>query len=204
MTFWETIVSGEYVMFALAAILIAVVVIWWARTAWLLSLRKRNIALMHRIRDYVVEGDIENSISLCSGTNLPGARVVESGLKMIGSTLPEIKKAMDHEQSRQQYSLRRGNIWLKALAIIAPLAGCAGTLAGACHHLHQLALSPEGTDPAAACGAIAPTIITTIAGLGVGIIAIIAGTSLEAMGRKAEDEICDLEDELIDILNTPV
>ena len=203
MTFWETIERGEYVMFALAVIVIAGIVILWVRAGQLKRGGKRSSMMMQRVRDHVVEGDIDNARQICSATTIPEGKVVESGLNHIGSPLPVVKAAMAETASIEKSKMSAGARWLYTFAVVSPLLGLGGTLVGIIDRLRDLGEAGETVDTSMVCGAIAPTIVTTVAGLGVGILAIIFLTILEGTIASAGIKLDTTAKELEDLLNQP-
>ena len=65
MTFWETVERGEYIMIALAVIFILIVCIWIICSTRLTKQNKSYTIFMQKVRDFVVEGDIENATGVC-------------------------------------------------------------------------------------------------------------------------------------------
>lgn len=203
MTFRDALAGGEYVLIAEAVIFVAVVIIWWARGVKVSKGSKSYGGLMQRLRDNVMEGDIENAIQLCDSVSNPGAYVVGAGVRRIGAPMPEIREAM-HEASELEYQkMQKGAGWLRTLAVIAPLAGLGGTLVGIIDKLQDLASQGAAADMARLCGETAPTIITTVAGLGTGIFALIAFACLEGRINKSRTRLQKLAMEFTDLLNEP-
>lgn len=203
MTFWQTVERGEYVMIALAVILILIVCIWWVRSVKLFRERKTYPILMQRVRDHVVEGDLENARQQCEAHPSAGARVVEVGLSRIGEPITEVVISMNERGNIEKSSMQRGCRWLKALAVISPLLGLGGTLVGVIDRLRDLGENANDVDLASLCGALSPTIVTTVAGLGVGIFALIALTALEARVDSSKRNLDQLALEFTDLLNEP-
>lgn len=203
MTVWETICSGEFVMLGLAAIFVAVAVIWLSRVIFLRKQNNTYPGLMQRIRDHVVEGDIENARSQCHSVSSPGARVIDAGLARVGHTMSEVTSAMHQETDIEKNKLRRGQRWLKFFAVVSPLAGLGGTLVGITYRLRDLGLSDTPVDTSMVCAAIAPAVVTTVAGLITGIFSLIAYTSLDASLASSERKIDELSVEFNDLLNEP-
>lgn len=203
MTFWETVERGEYVMIALAVILIVVVIILWARCTLLRKWGKTYGPLMARLRDQVTEGDIDNARQLCSHTPSPGAAVLEAGLKHVGDPMPEIRSAMQTRLELEKPRIEKGVIWLQALAVISPLLGLGGTLVGVIDRLRDLGESPVPVDIGTVCSQIAPTIVTTVAGLSVGICALLAMAILNSCINGSKTRIDGLSAEFADLLNEP-
>lgn len=203
MTFWETVQGGEYVMIALAVLFITCICVWAANSTRLGSYNKKYPDFMHRLRDLVVEGDIDNARQLCETSVTPGARVLGTGLKLMGKPMTDLTSAMQDVAALEKESMNSGLGWLKAMAVISPLLGLGGSLVGVIDHLRNLAEINAPIEINTLCGAIAPTIVTTVAGLGVGIFAIVAYSCLESRIDSSRLRISQLTIEFTDLLNEP-
>lgn len=203
MTVWEAIQRGEYVMLALGALFIVVLIIWWAKAASLSRDRKTYPPMMQRIRDHVMEGDVENARNLCAATGTPGASVIESGLGRIGQPIIDVRQSMQDVGNLEKNNMAKGMAWLKFIAVAAPLLGLGGSLTGIIDRLRDLGETATPVDIADVCMALAPTFVTTVAGLVVGIFALLAMTGLDSCIRKSRKAIDALEIEFIDMLNEP-
>lgn len=203
MTFWETVERGEYVMIALAVILIVIICIWWARAAVLGKESSSYPSLMQRLRDHITEGDLDNARNLCQASKSAGAKVIDTGVKYIGHPMLQLKSAMADVASIEKDSMGKGSIWLRAFAIISPLLGLGGTLVGIIDRLRDMGEMGGIADASVISAQIAPTIVTTVAGLGVGIFAIIAYTALDSKVENAKNKLDHLAVEFSDLLNEP-
>lgn len=203
MTFWETIERGEYVMFALAVIFIIITVIWCVRVCRLGKYNKSYPDLMQRVRDHVTEGDVENARQLCEVVITPGARMICAGVSRIGTPIHEVKTSMAEVADIEKEKMTAGAYWLKILAIVAPLIGLGGTLTGMVDRLRDLGEGVNPVDTAMVCDALAPTIVTTVAGLGVGVFSLIALACLEATIRSSRIRLDEVAVEFINLLNEP-
>lgn len=203
MTFWETVESGEYVMIGLAVIMIAIALVWLVKGLRILKEKKISMELMPAVRDNVLEGDIETANRICMSKSTSGAKVIEAGLNKLGKSMPEVEAKMQKVQKTEMAEMRNGLEWLRLLAVVSPLIGLGGTLVGMTDHLRDLGNSEVPVDFAILCSSIAPTIVTTVAGIITGIFALIALTSLEAQITSASHGIDRLSSEFIDLLNEP-
>lgn len=203
MTFWETIERGEYVMFALAVLLLISIIIFWVRAVSLNKQRKSYPSLMQRIRDYVVEGDVDNARQMCGVINTAGARVLDAGLGSIGEQMSEVKTSMDGVAAIEKEGMNKGLLWLKAFALISPLLGLGGTLVGITDRLRDIGDSENPVNSNAICLALAPTIVTTVAGLVVGVLIIIVISCLESIIISSKRNLDNLKIEFTDLLNEP-
>lgn len=203
MTFWETVERGEYVMIALAVLFILSVCVWWVCTAKLNRQRKTYPVIMYRMKDHITEGDIENAQKFCQSLSSPGARVISVGLTRIGKPMSEITADLQAVSNIEKEEMAKGSRWLWAIAVISPLLGLGGTLVGIIDRLRDLGEIGAYVDLSMICGAISPTIVTTVAGLGVGIFSLIAYTFLEAAIDSSRRDLDKVAVDFIDILNTP-
>lgn len=203
MTVWETIQRGEYVMFALAVALIVAVCICWVRCVVLSRKMKGYVPLMHRVRDHVVEGDLENAARICNVTDSPGARVIESGISRIGQPMQEVTLSMKQRGDLEKENMRKGTGWLKCIAVISPLLGLGGTLVGMIDRLRDLGESTVEVTTGMVCAALSPTIVTTVAGLCVGILSLILLTGLESRIEASKRRLDALSLEFTSLLNQP-
>ena len=203
MTFWETVERGEYVMIALAVLLIFIILIWCIKTARLRKSRKTYPALLQRIRDHVTEGDLENAQLFSQAFSSPGAKIVSVGLRGIGKPIAEISSDIEMAGEIEKGEMNGGARWLSTIAVISPLLGLGGTLVGIIDRLRDLGEMGLLVDMSMLCHAIAPTIVTTVAGLGVGIFSLIAYTCLESSIDISRRDLDKVKADFIDLLNTP-
>lgn len=203
MTVWDTIERGEYVMFALAALLLLAVAILWVRCMTMRKIDRSYPGLMQRLRDHVTEGDIENARQICEISDTPGSKVLCAGIGRIGHPLPEVKTAMGECGDYECRRFSKGIIWLRMIAVISPLLGLGGTLVGIIDRLRDLGGITEGVDISMVCAYLAPTIVTTVAGLVVGILALVALTCLDSRIMASRRKMEQLQHEFLDLLNEP-
>lgn len=203
MTFWEAVESGEYVLIALAVIFIISICIWWVRGARLRKDQKSYDGMMQRVRDHVVEGDIETARQICSVVSTPGANIVVWGLDHVGQPMERLEQGLREEVRIEKSGMTKGLRWLRAISVVSPLLGLGGTLTGMIHHLRDLGESGSQVSLAMICDSLAPTIITTVAGLGVGIFSLIAFTCLESAVETAGRKLDETAGEFIRLLDEP-
>ena len=204
MIFWNVIEAGTYIIIPLALLLIAALWIWLARVLKLRAESKPVAAFMQRIRDYVVEGDLENARQLCSLSVFPASKIINRGVNRIGSPISEVADAMNEQRDVEKIVLGKGIGWLAAIAVISPLLGAVGTLIGITYQFNEMTSDGVNFSFDVLSNALTQTLITFICGLGVGIIAIFFRTSLEGIRNKREQELCETSVEFLDLLNEPV
>ena len=65
LSFWSLVMDGGYIMIPLAVLLLVSIYIFIERCFALHRASKNDDTFMKRIRDYIMEGDIENAVNLC-------------------------------------------------------------------------------------------------------------------------------------------
>ena len=203
MTVWTTVERGEYIMIALAVIFVACIVIWWVRGASLRKERKSGRVLMQKVRDHIVDGDLENAMQVCKMSKVSGARIIESGINRIGKPMADVESAMKDAKDIEKERLARGARWLKTFAVMSPLLGLGGSLVGVIDRLRDLGEMGGAVDLSMICNQLAPTIVTTVAGLITGIFALVALTFLDASISVTSTRLDELSSQFKGLLHEP-
>ena len=138
------------------------------------NLRRRNIIdaeFLDRIRSHWNWKDIQLGLQLCASHDTSLARVLKTGLLRFGGKLDEIERAIEgagqHEASLLNSNLRV----LGAVANITPMMGLLGTVFGMIKAFNVISQSGTG-NPGLVASGISEALITTAAGMIVGIPAL--------------------------------
>ena len=138
------------------------------------NLRRRNIIdaeFLNRIRSHWNWKDIQLGLQLCASHDTSLARVLKTGLLRFGGKLDEIERAIEgagqHEASLLNSNLRV----LGAVANITPMMGLLGTVFGMIKAFNVISQSGTG-NPGLVASGISEALITTAAGMIVGIPAL--------------------------------
>ena len=181
---------GGWVMHALLACSILVVGMALERL-WAL---RRNAVIPRRFMRTVSEHwrkrEIPEVVSLCASTDVSIARVLRAGLLHFGEGLSRVEGAIEVAGDHEATLLRRNLSVLSALGNIATMMGLLGTVLGMIQSFDLIAQTGTG-DARVVAGGIFQALITTAAGLVVGIAAVAVHSYLR---RKVEILEIDLED----------
>ncbi|MBV51419.1 MAG: biopolymer transporter ExbB [Nitrospinae bacterium] len=138
------------------------------------NLRRKNIIdseFLERIRSHWNWKDIQLGLQLCTSHDTSLARVLKTGLLRFGGKLDEIERAIEgagqHEASLLNSNLRV----LGAVANITPMMGLLGTVFGMIKAFNVISQSGTG-NPGLVASGISEALITTAAGMIVGIPAL--------------------------------
>jgi biopolymer transport protein ExbB len=158
---------------------------------------------MNRIKDYIHDGKIDSALSLCQASEYPIARMVEKGISRLGRPLSDVNAAIENVGNLEVSRLEKGLPVLASVAGGAPMIGFLGTVIGMIQSFWQMANSGNNIEVSALAGGIYTALVTTVAGLIVGIIAYFAYNLLVS---KVEQVVFNIEArsmEFMDILNEP-
>ncbi len=141
-----------------------------------ISMRKKKIILpeITSILDNIKNGeDIRLAIAICDKHKGPFANIIRAGLE--NSELPreDIKEIMTDNGKQEVHKISKGLPILETIGGIAPLLGLLGTVIGILKVFNVIHMMGVGQAPAMA-GGISEALITTIAGLSIGIPTVVA------------------------------
>ncbi len=159
-----------------------------------------------RIREYMLMGNMTAAQALCRDKNTPIARMVEKGISRIGKPLSSIRVAIENEGKLELLQLEKNLATLATIAGAAPMIGFLGTVTGmiqAFYKLSTLTAAGGKVDPGMLAGGIYQALVTTAAGLTIGIIAFICYNFLVAQVEKVVYKMEATTVQFIDFLQEP-
>ncbi len=200
LSFWSLVMDGGYIMIPLALLLILTIYVFTERFIAINRASKEDSSFMNRIRDYVHEGDIDSAFNLCKRTDTPYARLIQKGLSRIGRPMNDVLVAIENTGNIEVAQLGKGFPWLSTTAAGAPMLGFLGTVVGMIQAFFSLASAGTSANITVLSSGIYQALVTTVAGLVVGIIALFAYNYLVARVNSLETKTM----EFMDLLNEPV
>ena len=152
------------------------------------------------IRKFVEEKNIDQAKKLCKNTDSPISRMIEKGLDRIDKPMTDISSAIENQGKLEIYKMDNKIANLATISGAAPMIGFLGTVIGMIIAFQKMARETT-VSPADLAGGIYTAMITTAAGLVVGIIAYI---SYNYLVNKVDKVIFQLEartTEFLDLLH---
>ena len=159
--------------------------------------------LMERVKSLVLNGDIVSARLLCGQTDTPIARMLEKGVSRIGSPLKNIEVSIENVGKIEIYNLEKNLSLLATVSGAAPMVGFLGTVTGMIQAFIAIAQEEGSVSPKLLSSGIYEAMITTAAGLIVGIIAYLAYNYLVAQVAKIVHKMEYTSVEFIDLLQEP-
>jgi biopolymer transport protein ExbB len=203
-SFFELALKGGWVMLPILLLSIIAVYIFFERYFAINKAAQIDTNFMNRIRDYIHDGKLENAQTLCASYNNPTARMIEKGIQRIGRPLADINGAIENTGKLEIYALEKGLPTLATVAGGAPMIGFLGTVMGMIRAFVDMASAGNNIDVSLLSRGIYTALITTVAGLIVGIVAYFAYNILVARVEKVINKLEVNTTEFLDLLNEPV
>ncbi len=199
----EMAVKGGWLMIPLLLLSIMAIYIFGER--WWAIRKSAQISpnFMNDIHDAIHQGRIEIALDLCRNSESPIARMIEKGIERIGRPLSDIQAAVENIGNVEVARLEKGLPMLATIAGGAPMIGFLGTVMGMIQAFFNMAQAGNNIDISLLSGGIYTAMVTTVAGLFVGILAYFGYNYLTA---RISDLIFKMESntiEFMDLLHEP-
>ena len=191
-------------MIPLLIISIIAVYIFIERLVTIRKASKEDKDFMDRIKDYITDGNIDSATKLCQKTNTPSARMIEKGISRLGKPMNDVLVAIENVGNIETNKLEKGFNMLATISGGAPMLGFLGTVMGMVQAFFDMANAGNNVDITVLSNGIYTAMITTVAGLVVGIVAYFAYnylvSKLDSVVQKMELKTM----EFMDLLNEPL
>ena len=201
---WDLTLAGGWLMIPLALLLVVSIYIFFERVFAINHVGKEdNKAFMQQIRDHIHAGRIEEAQKLCQATNSPYGRMIAKGVARIGRPMNDVLVAVENVGNMEVANLEKGFSWLAPTAAGAPMIGFLGTVTGMVQAFMALAKAGTSANVTILSQGIYEALVTTVAGLIVGIVAMFAYNYLTSRVSKVMNKLERSTMEFMDLLNEP-
>ena len=196
--------KGGWLMIPLVLLSIIAAYIFGERYMVLKKASKIDPNFMEQIKDQIYQGKVDSALRLCKSNDTPIARMIEKGISRIGRLLNDVNTAIENVGNLEISKLEKGLPTLASVAGGAPMIGFLGTVIGMIQAFYDMSMAGNNIDVSLLSNGIYTAMVTTVAGLIVGIFAYFGYNFLVA---RVEKVVYDLEaktSEFMDLLNEPV
>ncbi len=204
LNFWELTLKGGWIMVPLALLWLIAVYLFIERYWAIKKASRADVNFMNRIKEYIHDDKIESAMALCQAQNTPVARMIEKGIQRIGRPLSDVNAAVENVGNLEISKLEGGLPTLATIAGGAPMIGFLGTVIGMIRAFYDMSMAGNNIDVGLLSNGIYTAMVTTVAGLIVGIAAYFGYNYLVARVEKVVFTMEANTTEFMDLLNEPV
>ena len=199
---FDLIMKGGWVMIPIGILSVLAVYLMVERFITINRASKVDTGFMANIKAMLLDGKADSALSLCRSTNTPIARLLEKGIKRLGKPVKEIESAVENTGKLEIYKLEKNLSYLGIIAGIAPMFGFVGTISGVIKIFYNISLA-DNISIGLIAGGLYEKMITSAAGLIVGIIAHIGFHYLNTMIDRVSFQLESTTVEFIDLIQEP-
>lgn len=199
----DLVFAGGPIMIPIALLSILAIYFFIERMLVINKANQDPDAFMGRVKELVVRGDINGAKMLCSQTDTPVARMIEKGISRIGSPLKTIEASIENIGKIEIFKLEKNLSTLATIAGATPMIGFLGTVMGMVKAFIAISQEEGSVSPKALSSGIYTAMMTTVAGLMVGIIAYLAYNYLVTRVQKVVHKMEYTSVDFIDLLQEP-
>ncbi|MCL1821957.1 MAG: MotA/TolQ/ExbB proton channel family protein [Prolixibacteraceae bacterium] len=203
LSFIDLALKGGWIMIPILALSVVGVYIFIDRYLAVKRAGKFDTGLMDKVKAYITTGKMDAAIALCKSSDNPAARMIEKGISRIGRPLNDVSTAIENVGNLEVQKLEKGLPVLASVAGGAPMLGFLGTVMGMIRAFYDMANAGNNIDVTLLSTGIYQAMVTTVAGLIVGIIAYFAYNILVSNVEKVVYKMEAITTEFMDLLNEP-
>lgn len=204
LSLWELTKHGGWIMIILAIFSLIAVYIFFERFFVINKASKKDDYFINTIRNYMVDGQLEDAKMMCKRTSTPISRMIEKGISRIGKPLNDIQTAIENVGNLEVNKLEKGVALLAMISGASPMLGFLGTVIGMIRAFYDMSMAGNNIDIELLSTGIYEAMVTTVGGLIVGIIAYIFYNIIVAKIDKVVNLLETKSIEFMDVLNEPV
>lgn len=196
-------VAGGFMMIPIILLSLIAIYIFIERFLTINKANQDPNAFMHRVKEQVLKGDVNGAKLLCSQTDSPISRMIEKGISRIGSPLKNIEASIENVAKIEIFKLEKNLSTLATIAGSAPMMGFLGTVIGMVKAFIAISQQEGSVSPKLLSSGIYTAMVTTVAGLIVGIIAYLAYNYLVSRVQKVIHKMEYTSIDFVDLLQEP-
>jgi biopolymer transport protein ExbB len=200
MSLLTVIIKGGWLMIPIGLCSLIAVVVTIERYITLRKARINTANFMTVIRSILKNREIQRAIDLCDQTPGPIASILKVGLVKHRAPRVEISEAVSNAGRQEVYHLEKNLGILGTISGLAPLLGFLGTVTGMIRAFMTIERLGGNVNASVLAGGIWEAMITTAAGLVVGIPALLLYNWFQSTVEHFVFEMESASTELMDLL----
>ncbi len=180
LSIWGMIVKGGWLMIPIFILSVIAVYIFCERYILIRKYTQNNDIFMDKIKDCILADNIRGAIILCNEENTPMSRMLIKSILHLQLPVTELRAITESNANLEVAGMEKGLSTLATCAGMAPMIGFLGTVVGMVQAFYDMALAGNNVNITLLSRGTYTAMITTVAGLIVGIIAYFAYNALTA------------------------
>lgn len=200
--FGDLLIKGGWVMVPIAVLAILGLVIFFERFFTIRKAGLNEANLMSQVKANITSGKLDSAIAICRNSNSPLGRMLQKGLMRIGRPIKDIESAIENIGRLEVSRLEKNIGILGIVAGIAPMFGFLGTIAGVIKIFYDISQT-DNISMGVISGGLYVKMVTSAAGLLVGIVAFVGYNILQMMVDRVILKLETDSVEFIDLLEEP-
>ncbi len=193
-------IKGGVMMIPIFICSIVAVTIIIERWIVLRRTQKGSQLLILQVKNTLGSGTVEQAISVCEQSRDLSARLLTEGLKRAKAPRGEIIEALENAGRDEVFKLEKYIPTLATVAGLAPLFGFLGTVTGMVNAFMTIQKLGGNVNASVLAGGIWEALITTVAGLIVGIIAMVFYNHFTTKVQQIAHELSGISFELVEFI----
>jgi biopolymer transport protein ExbB len=202
-SFWELLFKGGWVMVPILTLLLIAIFMFIYKLLYIKKLGSVDQRLLEAIIRHLRKGELKEAHTLCENNSTLVARIFERGINRIGSPIPEIEAGMESAARAAATQLDKYLSILASVATMAPMFGFLGTVLGMITVFTDIAASNDNLSISTIAEGMYVKMVTSSAGLVVGILAHIFNTYLNSQVEASLAKMENAASEMVDVLYRP-
>ncbi|HEY0900186.1 MAG TPA: MotA/TolQ/ExbB proton channel family protein [Sphingobacteriaceae bacterium] len=198
----DLLIKGGWVMVPIGLLLLLGLIIFIERYLTIRKASRDENNLMQQVKSSIISGKLESAIAICRNSNTPLGRMLQKGLLRIGRPIKDIEGAIENVGKLEVSKLEKNISILGIIAGIAPMLGFIGTISGVIRIFYNISLS-DNISMGIIAGGLYEKMITSAAGLMIGVLAYIGYHILNIMVDRVILKMETDAVEFIDLLEEP-
>ena len=199
----DLLFQGGFMMVPIILLWVAAVYIFIERVLTIKKFATTPEGFMSQIRGLVEKGDVSGAKVLCSQHDSPIVRMIEKGVSRIGSPLKNIEVSIENVGKIEIFNVLKNLSLFATISGSAPMLGFLGTVIGMIQAFISIAQEEGSVSPKLLSEGIYTAMVTTAAGLFVGILAYLGYNYLVTRVQKIVHRMEYTSVDFIDLLQEP-
>lgn len=197
MSFFDILTKGGYLMIPIVLASLVALFIFIERMLTLRKLKIDTHTFILEVKNLILQGMIDEVLAKCRKTSGPIAKMTRAAIDHAKFARADIKDAIDSAGQAEIYVLEKNLGMLATVSGVAPMIGFLGTVTGMISAFMEIQTRGGNVDAAVLAGGIWEALITTAAGLAVGILSLIFYNWIQGKVERMVFEMAEASSELL-------